>query len=147
MIKLVVLKTNSIENALLFLLVKRGSHADVPDYFSVYDYDLEEGFVKFTLLDRKPAPRFKVGVAGNLIVVSEKDVDEVKSWLKEWNIKLGKRIVFKAETPVEAQKYLQDLRKKMIPEAERKIMLAELTERIKVQRKKEDDDLISYLKR
>jgi hypothetical protein len=110
-IKLAILETEAKEEYLFLRLVKRGRHAETPYYFSVDSYSLDEGWVLFERLDCAPVPSFRVGVAGNLLIVSKKDVAEVSRWLDVWEIKFTPHVVReKVETPEAARALLREMR-------------------------------------
>lgn len=122
MITLCVLETRRKEEELFLKLLSRGEQADVPYYFSVNSYNWKEGWVIFTRLDCAPAPIFRVGVAGNQLVISRKNILEVRQWLTGWNIPFSVKEEKDCETPEEALKFLEELRKKALPKKERIIM-------------------------
>lgn len=110
MFKMVLLRTDLIEENLFLKLVFRGRHADIPYYFSVENYDWTEGVVIFTRLDCAPAPIFKVGVAGNCLVVSSTYQHEVKSWLRGWDIAFKILEEKEIDSPEKARSFLRQLR-------------------------------------
>lgn len=147
MIKLRVLKTNSNEFELLFRLVQRGRLADQCDhYYSVDDYDLENGWVMFTLLQCAPPPYFRVGVAGNCILVSDRNEKEVRSWLDDWKIKFHRKWrIIPAESSEEALSILAEMRRCAMPESERKRKLVMLLEKIRIENEKRDDAMLKSI--
>ncbi|MBI4691873.1 MAG: hypothetical protein HY773_00280 [Candidatus Terrybacteria bacterium] len=101
----------------------------IPYYFSVDKYDWNEGVVTFSMLCCSPSPTMKVGVAGNLIITTEKSVEELKSWLNKWNITIEKEIKEKFSTREEAQLFHKKLRSRFTGGRE------EAGERVKVKLK------------
>lgn len=110
MIELIVLKTDSTEDKLFLKLFSRGRHADVAYYFSVDHYNQKQGWVMFTRLDCAPTPSFRVGVAGNKIIISKKDLQRVSSWLTGWDISFEAGQEEEFETAEAAQAFLAELR-------------------------------------
>jgi hypothetical protein len=137
MLKFKVLETNSNESELLFRLISRGKRTDIQDYFSVDRYDLEKGWVAFIRLNCKPETIFKVGVAGYTLIVSVKQEDELKAWLKEWGFEFEEKGVLEVSTPTEASAYLSHIHEKTMGQKKRKEMLHDLETRIWFHEKKE----------
>lgn len=141
MVKLIVLETDSTEEDLFFNLVSRGRW-DLPYYFSVDNYDWNKGVVFFFMLCCSPSPAMKVGVAGNLIVTSEKYIEELKGWLKDWEVKFKQKMVKSFSGPEDAQIFYRELREK-IPKKERQEAGKRVEKRIKDHLKKVDEDLLA----
>jgi len=110
MFTMMTLETGLTEEELFLKLVSRGRHADIEYYFSVDRYDWEEGVVVFTRLDCAPAPSFKVGVAGNKLVVSATYWSEVSDWLRAWGIVFAQVRQDDVNSPEEARRLLAKLR-------------------------------------
>lgn len=110
MVKLAVFETVGSEEALFLRLVSRGQCADIPYYYSVESHNWEEGWVLFSRLDCEPSPRFRVGVAGNLLVSSVKYAALMESWLREWSIGFYRLPEVVMQDSNEARAYLQKLR-------------------------------------
>ncbi len=119
MITLCVLETRMKEDKLYLKLLSRGRQADVPYYFSVVSHNWNEGRIEFARLDCAPAPSFKVGVAGNQLVVIRRYASMVSGWLKGWNI--GYKITEEKnfQTKPGALKFFGELRKKSMSKKER----------------------------
>lgn len=130
MVKLVVFETDSKEEDLFFGLVSRGRW-DLPYYFSVSNYDWKSGIVLFTMLCCSPSPTMKVGIAGNLIITSGKNVGELKTWLGDWGIKFKQKIEKDFSSPEEAQIFHKELREKF-PKKERQEAGERVEKRIQV---------------
>jgi len=140
MIRLLVLETHEEEGDLLFRLIGRGRHADIPYYFSVDSHDLEKGWVIFTRLDCAPAPYFKVAVAGRHLVVSERDHTIVQSWLREWGLDFTLYKIVEGQTPEEAQARVAAFQRECTPGTKRSRML----EQLRVRLREQDDSEAKY---
>lgn len=145
MIRLSVLKTKLREEEIFSKLVSRGRHAEIPYYFSVERYDLREGYVVFTRLDCAPAPVFKVGVAGNCLIISQKEVVLVKNWLSEWNIDFEVSQVKDFQTPAGAKRFLRKLREQALSQDERKLAEEKAKEAILKINETADRELIAQM--
>jgi hypothetical protein len=110
-IKFVVITTDSNEEDLFFNLVSRGRWADIPYYYSVENHDWLRGTVQFEMLCCSPAPRFKVGIAGKELFLTEKEHREVLSWLAGWGIKAEIKKGVDFDSPEAARAFLEELRK------------------------------------
>ncbi len=141
MVKLIVLETKSTEEDLFFNLVSRGRW-DLPYYFSVDSYDWSKGIVFFFMLCCLPSLTMKVGVAGNLIVTSEKSIEELKKWLKDWEVKFKQKMVKSFSSPEDAQIFHREMRRE-IPKEQRQEAGKRIEKRIKDHSKKVDEDLLA----
>ncbi len=126
---MILFRTNAVEKELFLRLVYRGRWADREYYFSVESHDWENGVVIFTRLDCAPAPSFKVGVAGNCLVVSETYRSEVRSWLLGWGIGFEQE-ERDVSSPDEARGLLAQLRESTASPQERKTVGVEVREAI-----------------
>ncbi|MFA4890320.1 MAG: hypothetical protein WC587_01650 [Candidatus Paceibacterota bacterium] len=141
MVKLIVLETDTTEENLFFNLVSRGRW-DRPYYFSVDNYDWSKGVVTFSMLCCSPSPVMKVGIAGNLIVTSEKCIEELKDWLKEWGVQSRKKMTRSFLEPAKAQTFHKKLREE-VSEKERQKAGERVAKRIKSFLSAVDEDLLA----
>ncbi len=144
-IELRVFATNATEIENFVRLVGRGRHADIPYYESVDEVDPENGWVMFSRLDCAPAPRFKVAVAGNLVIISAKSEAEVRSWFKEWRVQF--RIVEKitVDSKNKALRKLKDMRSKHVPKGGRTRQMRELRKLLTAQAEAADNELLARI--
>lgn len=146
MVSLLVLRTKVNEKKLFLMLIFRGRHAEIPRYLSVDSDNWNMGWVIFTYLDRAPSIRTKVVVAGNVLLVNPDYESEVKSWLREWNIKFTVGKVHDFKTKALTRNFVRNLRK-AVPYAKKR---AKIGKKIAEERKKwaeqQDRELLGILK-